>query len=100
MGNGQQRNNPLVVWQNKIRHLRHFFRGRAKNHSGHYKKEKERHLLLIDKLDLQAEIAPLSDLERKELRDANEILVNLRRDEEIKWVQRAKVKHIQEGKIT
>jgi hypothetical protein len=77
-------NNPLVVWQNKIRHLRHFLRGWAKNHSGHYKEEKERLLLLIDKLDLQAEIAALSDLERKELRDANEVLANLRRDEEIK----------------
>jgi hypothetical protein len=52
---------------------------------------------LIDRLDLRAEIAPLTDLERKELREANEVLANLRRDEEIKWAQIAKVKHIQEG---
>jgi hypothetical protein len=90
-------NNLLVVWQNKICHLCHFLRGWAKNHSGFYKKEKERLLLLIDRLDLRAEIAPLTDLERKELREANEVLANLRRDEEIKWAQIAKVKHIQEG---
>jgi len=31
------------------------------------------------------------------LRDANEQIARLRRDEESKWAQRAKVKHIQEG---
>jgi hypothetical protein len=60
------------------------------------RRKKERLLLLIDRLYLQAEIAPLSDLERKELREANEVLAKLRRDEEIKWAQITKVKHIQE----
>jgi hypothetical protein len=45
---------------------------------------------LIDRLDLQAEIAPLNDLERKELREANEVLAKLRRDEESKWPRELK----------
>jgi hypothetical protein len=59
---------PMAVWQNKIRHMRNFLRGWAKNHSGFYKKEKERLLALIDRLDVQAETTPLNNLERKELR--------------------------------
>jgi hypothetical protein len=49
------RDGPMAVWQNKIRHLRNFLRGWAKNHSGFYKKEKKRLLALIDRLDVQAE---------------------------------------------
>ena len=89
--------NPMEQWQNKIRHLRRFLKGWAKNLSGKYKKEKERLLSIIDDLDLKAENGPLSIHERGMLRDANERITNLRRDEETKWAQRAKVKHIQEG---
>jgi hypothetical protein len=32
---------PIEVWQNKIRHLRRFLKGWAKNQSGKYKVEKE-----------------------------------------------------------
>jgi hypothetical protein len=88
---------PIITWQNKIRHLRRFLRGWAKNLSGKYKKEKERLLNIIDFLDIQAESCPLNDEERAELRKANELLNKLRRDEETKWAQRAKIKHIQEG---
>jgi hypothetical protein len=88
---------PIITWQNKIRHLRRFLRGWAKNLSGKYKKEKERLLNIIDFLDIQAESCPLNDEERAELRKANEQLNKLRREEEIKWAQRAKIKHIQEG---
>jgi hypothetical protein len=88
---------PIITWQNKIRHLRRFLRGWAKNLSGKYKKEKERLLNIIDFLDIQAESCPLNDVERAELRKANEQLNKLRRDEETKWAQRAKIKHIQEG---
>ena len=38
---------PIEVWQNKIRHLRHFLKGWAKNQSGKYKMEKERLLRLL-----------------------------------------------------
>ena len=88
---------PIEVWQNKIRHLRKFLKGWAKNQSCKHKKEKEKWLKIIDELDIKAESIPLSASEREALRDANERINNLRRDEETKWAQRAKVKHVQEG---
>jgi hypothetical protein len=51
---------PMEVWKNKIRHLRNFFRGWARNQSNVYKKEKQRLLDLIDKLDIKAETFPLT----------------------------------------
>jgi hypothetical protein len=48
--------NPMEKWQNKIRHVRSFLRGWAKNLSSEYKKEKERLLLRIDELDRRAEV--------------------------------------------
>jgi hypothetical protein len=71
--------------------------GWARNISGDYKKEKERLLNIIDSLDIKAETPPLSDSERSLKKESDERLANLRRDEESKWAQRAKVKHIQEG---
>ena len=90
-------NSPIDTWQKKIRHLRRYFRGWAKNLSGKYKLEKERLLNIIDFLDIKAETCPLSNAERAELKLANEKLNKLRRDEETKWAQRAKVKFVQEG---
>ena len=84
-------------WQNKLRHVRSFLRGSAKNLSSVYKKEKERLLHLINFLDKKAETVPLNASEREAFREANEALANLRRNEVSKWAQRAKVKHIQEG---
>jgi hypothetical protein len=88
---------PVEVWQHKVRHLRQFLRGWAKNLSGVYRKEKERLSLLIDELDLNAETVPLNAAERDQKREADIAIAKLRRDEETKWAQRAKVKHIQEG---
>jgi hypothetical protein len=34
-------NNPTEIWQNKIRHLRRYLKGWARNRSGRYKKENE-----------------------------------------------------------
>jgi exonuclease III len=59
---------PIQTWQNKIRHLRRFLRGWAKNLSGKYKREKERLLIIIDTLDIKAETMPLSLVERTELK--------------------------------
>ena len=84
-------------WQNKIRHLRQYLRGWARNLSGAYKKEKERLLNIIDTLDKKAEVVALNENERICMRNANDELAKLRRDEESKWAQRAKVKHIQES---
>ena len=70
-----------------------------KNLSGVYKKQKERLTLLIDELDLKAEHTPLTVSEREIKKEADCSLAKLMRDEETKWAQRAKVKHIQEGGI-
>jgi hypothetical protein len=90
-------NSPIEIWQNKMRHLRRFLRGWAKNRSGVYKKEKEKLMALIDALDIKAETIPLMVAERDALRKAHDSLAKLRREDEAKWAQRAKVKHIQEG---
>jgi hypothetical protein len=89
--------NPMDVWLNKLRHIRQFLKGWAKNQSGRYKKEKDRLLGIIEMLYVKDETISLSVLERETLKDANEKLNKLRREEESKWAQRAKVKHIQEG---
>jgi hypothetical protein len=88
---------PMEKWQYKIRHLRNFLRGWAKNNSGIYRKERDLLLSTIEALELKAESLPLSDVEREHLRSANDKVARLRRDEESKWAQRAKVKHVQEG---
>jgi hypothetical protein len=89
--------NAMENWQSKIRHLRSYLRGWAKNRSSIYKTEKARLINIIDTLDTKAEISPLDNDERRILRNANDELAKLRRDEETKWAQRAKVKHIQQG---
>jgi hypothetical protein len=76
--------NPIDVWLNKLRHIRRFHKGWAKNQSGKYKKEKERLLGIIDHLDIKAEINPLNPQEREELKKANDGLNKLRREEESK----------------
>ena len=54
-------------------------------------------VLLINELDIKAETCPLSEDERHAKKKADECLAKMRRDEETKWAQRAKVKHVQEG---
>ena len=76
---------------NKIRHLRQFLRGWAKNLCGQYKILKEKLILLIDTLDIKAETSLLSAAERAAKKEAEEGLA--------KWAQRAKVKYIQEGAV-
>jgi hypothetical protein len=64
---------------------------------GVYKKEKERFLLLIHELDIKAENCPLNVVHRAEKKEVDECIAKLRRAEETKWAQRAKIKHVQEG---
>jgi hypothetical protein len=52
---------------------------------------------IIEFLDKKAEIQPLDQSKRESLQKVIGDLAVLRRDEESKWAQRAKVKHIQEG---
>jgi hypothetical protein len=77
MGLDEFRGNSYEKWQNKIHHIRSFLRGWAKNLSSAYKKEKERLLSVIDVLDKRSEVAPLNDMDRASLKQANETLAKL-----------------------
>jgi hypothetical protein len=89
--------NALEKWQNKICHVRQFLRGWARNLNSSYKVEKERLLNIIDTLDKKDEIVQLNSGERSAMRSANDELAKMRRDEEGRWAQWAKVNHVQEG---
>jgi hypothetical protein len=54
---------PMQRWQNKMRRLRQFLRGRAKNMNGAYKKEKQELLRKAEELDKKAESQLLSQHE-------------------------------------
>jgi hypothetical protein len=88
--------NKLKQWQSKIRRLRQHLRGWAKNVSGANKKEKE----LLDKLDMldkKAEAGLLSVQEANLKQCLHNRLSQLLREEELKWHQRSKAKHLLEG---
>ena len=87
---------PIERWQAKSRRLRQYLRGWAKSVSGAYKKEKIAILNKLDELDKKAEITALSEGELDLKHVLNERLAELLREEEIKWYQRAKVKHLLE----
>jgi hypothetical protein len=44
-------------WQNKIRRLRQFLRGWAKNMNGAYRKEKQEHLRKAEELDKKSRVS-------------------------------------------
>jgi len=77
----------LQVWQNKIRKLRQFLRGWAKNMNGAYKKEKQELLKKADELDKKAETQLLSQQEIDLKQCVKDRLAHLLREEEIKWFQ-------------
>jgi hypothetical protein len=60
--------NPMDVWLNKLRLIRKFLKGWAKNQSGKYKKEKEKLLGVIDHLDVKAKTNNLNLSEREVLK--------------------------------
>jgi hypothetical protein len=62
----------MEKWQNKIRSLRQFFRGWAKNIVVHNKQEKKVLISMIHDLDKKAEINVLSDHELNLKRYLNE----------------------------
>jgi hypothetical protein len=84
-------------WQNKIRRLRQFLRGWAKNMNGAYKKEKHELLRMAEELDKKAESQLLSQREWDSKQSIHERLNQLLREEELKWFQRAKTTSILEG---
>lgn len=75
-------------WQNKIRRLRQFLRGWAKNKNGHYKKEKKELITKLDLLDKKAEKEQLQSWEIDLKQTLKTRLIQLLREEEIKWYQR------------
>jgi hypothetical protein len=81
---------PMQKWQNKIRRLRQFLRGWAKNMAGAYKKEKQELMRKADELDKKAETQLLSQREWDLKQSISERLAQLLREEELKWFQRAK----------
>jgi hypothetical protein len=87
----------IQVWQNKIRTLRQYLRGWAKNSAGFIKREKRQLCDLIDELDKQAKITCLSPNELNTKAFANERLASILREEEVRLFQGAKVKHLLEG---
>jgi hypothetical protein len=89
--------NSLERWQAKIRRLRQYLKGWAKNSSGAYKKEKKRLLEKLDELDKKAESTLLDQNELNLKHVLNERLSELLREKEIKCYQHAKVKNLLEG---
>jgi hypothetical protein len=88
---------PMEKWQAKIRRLRQFLRGWAKNVSGANKKEKKDILDALDALDKKAEHSFLSTREIDVKQCLKNRIAQLLREEEIKWYQRAKTKDLLEG---
>ena len=87
----------LERWQNKIRRLRQFLRGWAKNNSGHYKKEKKDLISKLEVLDKKAENETLLQWEIDLKQTLKARLIQLLREEEIKWYQRGKTTKILQG---
>jgi len=80
---------PLEIWQIKIRRLRQFLRGWAKNKTGITRRKKE----LISKLDVLNKKSKTQALQQWEIdlkQTLKSRLIQLLREEEIKWYQRGK----------
>jgi hypothetical protein len=84
-------NNSVQRWNKKMSALRSHLRGWAANNVGIYKQQKGNLISIINKLDVEAESHDLTARERNELSQAQDQLVRLLREEEIKYYQRAKV---------
>jgi hypothetical protein len=90
-------NTAMQRWQNKIRRLRQFLRGWAKNMNGAYKKEKQELLRKAEELDKKAESQLLRQCEWDLRQSIHERITQLLREEEVKWFQRAKTTTILKG---
>jgi hypothetical protein len=84
-------------WQTKIRRLKQFLRGWAKNMNGVYKKEKQELLRKAEELDKKLESQLLSQRDWDLKQSIHERITQFLREEEIKWFQRAKTTKILKG---
>jgi hypothetical protein len=74
-------------------------RGCAKNVSGAMKKEKKGLLDKLNMLDKKAEVSLLSAQEADLKQCLHNRLSQMLREEELKWYQRSKAKHLLEGDV-
>jgi hypothetical protein len=88
---------PMQRWQDKIRRLRQFLRGWAKNMNGAYRKEKQDLLRKAEELDKKAESQLLSQQDWDLKQCVHVRLTQLLREEELKWFQRAKTTRVLKG---
>jgi hypothetical protein len=88
---------PMKKWQNKIRALRRYLRGWDKNMNKVYKKEKKEVTLKIEQLDRKAETTKLLPHEVDLKHCLNARLLQLLREEEIKWYQMSKLDKLLQG---
>jgi len=87
---------PLQRWQNKIRTVRRYLRGWAKNQVGQ-NKTKSFLLQQLDILDRKAESTLLSPQELEHKRVLSVELSGLLREEELYWFQRSKATRLLQG---
>jgi hypothetical protein len=89
--------NSMRQWQAKIRRVRQHLRGWAKNVSRANKKETKGLLDKLDGLDKKAEVSLLFVQEADLRHCLHSHLSQLLREEELKWHQWSKAKHLLEG---
>jgi hypothetical protein len=87
----------IKIWQNKIRSLRRYLRGWTKNMNGTYRKEKNDILNKMEQLDKKAEMTMLSPQELDVKHCLKISLMQLLREEEVKWYQRSKANNLLQG---
>ncbi|CAN6182020.1 unnamed protein product [Urochloa humidicola] len=88
---------PMERWQNKIRRVRRYLRGWARNIVSQDRKKKYELLNTIDALDIQAETRLLLPHEIELRNHLKGQLTKLLREEEIYWLQRSKATKLLQG---
>jgi hypothetical protein len=87
----------MQQWQNKIRRLRRFLRGWARNLVSQNKNHKSNLLAKIDVLNRKAETCLLSPQEEHLRYHLKGQLTKLLREKEIRWLQRSKATRLLQG---
>jgi hypothetical protein len=88
----------IEIWQNKIRTLRRYLRGWGKEYKWAIQERKKREITnKLEQLDRKAECTMLSPQELDVKHCLNTRLMQLLREEEIKWYQRSKSNKLLQG---